>query len=172
MQKQKSRSIAAVTIAPTGDIAAKMAARFRRPAIQCARLSGQEWRDRNLCVSHFIRLDDLVSGARRRSTSSRLIADKKNLYVVEPLGSANAILALDAKPAHKLWRASLPAKNVLALAVDTSRLYVVEGGTGVYALNVKSGKQLWSFIIDNGNMFVGGQATVEQHATLQRWWGK
>lgn len=35
----------------------------------------------------------------------------------------------------------------------------MEGGTGVYALNVKSGKQLWSFT-SNGNMFVGGQATV------------
>jgi glucose dehydrogenase len=89
----------------------------------------------------------------------QLIADKDRLYVVEPLGSVNVILALDAKTGAHLWKADLPATNGTALAVDSSRLYAVEGGTGVYALKVTNGHQLWSYT-SNGNMFVGGQATV------------
>jgi hypothetical protein len=92
----------------------------------------------------------------------QLIADKKNLYVVEPLGSVNTILALNAKTGAQVWKANLPATNGTALAVDTSHLYVVDGGTGVYALNVKNGKKVWSYTA-NGNMFVGGQATVANH---------
>jgi outer membrane protein assembly factor BamB len=92
----------------------------------------------------------------------QLIADKENLYVVEPLGSANAILALNAKTGAQAWKVNLPATNGTALAVDTSHLYVVDGGTGIYALNVKNGKKAWSYTA-NGNMFVGGQAAVANH---------
>jgi outer membrane protein assembly factor BamB len=89
----------------------------------------------------------------------QLIADKKNLYVVEPEGSANAVLALNAMTGAQVWKATVPATNGTALAVDKAQLYVVDGGAGVYALKLSNGKQAWSYTA-NGNMFVGGQATV------------
>lgn len=89
----------------------------------------------------------------------QLIADKTNLYVVVPAGSANVILALNAATGAQVWKANLPATNGSALAVDKDRLYVVDGGTGVYALKLTNGKRAWSYTAD-GNMFVGNQATV------------
>jgi outer membrane protein assembly factor BamB len=89
----------------------------------------------------------------------QLIADKPNLYVVEPAGSANMVLALNATTGAQVWKTNLPATNGSALAADKNHLYVVDGGTGVYALNLSNGKKAWSYTSD-GNMFVGGQATV------------
>ncbi len=89
----------------------------------------------------------------------QLIADKNNLYVVEPIGSTNEILALNAATGAQVWKASVPGANGEALAVDRARLYVVDGGAGVYALKLSSGKQLWSYTA-NRNMFIGNQATV------------
>jgi outer membrane protein assembly factor BamB len=89
----------------------------------------------------------------------QMAADSKNLYVVEPVSSGNTILALNAKSGAKVWSANVPGANGSALAVDKNRLYVVDGGVGVYAFKVSNGKKVWDYTA-NGNMFVGGQATV------------
>jgi outer membrane protein assembly factor BamB len=89
----------------------------------------------------------------------QMAADSKNLYVVEPLSSGNTVLALNAKTGSKVWAVNIPGANGSQLAVDKNRVYVVDGGVGVYALKVTNGKKVWSYTA-NGNMFVGGQATV------------
>jgi outer membrane protein assembly factor BamB len=89
----------------------------------------------------------------------QMAADTKNLYVVEPTTSGNTVLALNAKSGAKVWAANVPGANGAALAVDKNRVYVVDGGFGVYAFKVTNGNKVWSYTA-NGNMFVGGQATV------------
>ena len=88
-----------------------------------------------------------------------LIAGGGKLYVVEPGDSGLEIVAFDAGTGARMWAASLPGGNFSALATANGRLFVSDGGAGVYALSANSGKQLWSYTA-NANLFVGGVLSV------------
>jgi outer membrane protein assembly factor BamB len=87
-----------------------------------------------------------------------LIAGGDKLFVEEPAASGFNVLAFDAKSGKPLWGTTLPGGG-RAMALSGSRLFVSAGATGVYALSVKNGAQLWSYTA-NGNYTVGGVLSV------------
>jgi outer membrane protein assembly factor BamB len=87
------------------------------------------------------------------------IADATKFYVVLPGGSTSTVLAFDAKSGAQIWKASIPAQNGSALAVDSTQLYIENGSNGLYALKLNNGKTAWSYTV-NGNLFGGGAVSV------------
>jgi outer membrane protein assembly factor BamB len=88
-----------------------------------------------------------------------MIADANKFYVVIPGGSTNTVIAFNAKSGAQIWKASIPAQNGSALAVDATQLYIENGANGLYALKASNGKPVWSYTA-NGNMIVGGAVSV------------
>ncbi|HEX3670736.1 MAG TPA: PQQ-binding-like beta-propeller repeat protein [Candidatus Cybelea sp.] len=88
-----------------------------------------------------------------------LIAGAGKLYVVESIGSNTVVTALDATTGTQAWTARLPGSNYAKLATANNRVFVNDGGIGIFALSAHNGRTKWSYTA-NANLTQGGVLSV------------
>ncbi|HET6275053.1 MAG TPA: PQQ-binding-like beta-propeller repeat protein [Candidatus Cybelea sp.] len=88
-----------------------------------------------------------------------LIAGGGKLFAAETIGSNTDVIAFDATSGSQVWTATLPGANSATLAMANNRLFVDDGGVGIFALNAHNGKPVWSYTA-NSNLTQGGVLSV------------
>ena len=83
------------------------------------------------------------------------------LFYVTLQGSDNDLLVLAFNPASgaQVWQAKLPSGYFSTMAADSTRLIVLDGNIGVYALSPTNGKLRWNYTA-NANLFLGGTLSI------------